>query len=79
MSKFNVPQLLAVIISLLTFLTNERTKAASSTSGLKTYRLFGSDKDCDEYWTPFPNMVSALVGYVQTVDREHLARPGVSQ
>lgn len=30
--------------------------------GLKTYCL-ANENDCDENWTPFPNMASALVGY----------------
>ncbi len=34
----------------------------SGNSGLRTYCL-GNEKDCDEFWAPFDNMFSALVGY----------------
>ena len=47
----------------LVFATVLVSLSSSSSSSLKTYCIYSEDKDCDENWTPFPGMTSALSGY----------------
>ena len=52
------------------FLTLAVAVVSVTEASLRTYCLEDED-DCDEAWTPFPNMASALVGKRPILNKVH--------